>query len=398
MVAHKWCEFIIKKTKIKDFETCRAALDSKLYRVDDSGIIHVKLRWELLVLFGTRAQLTSYDKFRVEFVDGLLKEHCSPLLDCATEIIGSRSPKSNIDINMTCVDHMEQVLNGILMAHEKAFPGASMEEVFDVNIYGSVFHYLDSRCSIAGATTCYPRYEIGYKQRMWSFLRIVEYCEKLSKVERDTLMKSWPQPYKVLYARTKGLNNRIKRRREKSYITAITKYLRELKKQHPDPHRIAEKFSMSKVFENDTYRSVGAVLHIVEDKKNMLASSLYDSAYDNMGFIFQVMLKKSLCGQGSIFVKHIKIAKYITRVYDAVSQINAGNVSSTFKRLNDHAEKVNAMRKALTPLKDMKADVVAMLEAMNVSEADAITTLASFCKLVFAEVKKDMEVYKRALT
>lgn len=398
MVAQKWQEFVVKKPKVKEFETCRAALDPTLYRVDGSGNIHVKLRWELLVLFGTRAQLTSYDKFRIAFVDGLLKEYCTPFLDCETQIIGSRSPKSDIDINMTCAEHMEQVLNGILMAHEKAFPGASMEEVFDVNIYGSVFHYLDARCDIAGATTCYPRYEIGYKQRMWSFLRIVEYCEKLSKVERETLLMSWPKPYQILYAKTKELNKRFRKRKETSYVAAITKYLSELKKRKPDPHMIAEKFSMSKVFENDTYRSVGAVLHIVEQKKNILASSLYDSAYDNMGFIFQVMLKKSLCGDGSIFVKHVKIAKYITRVYDAVYRINAGKVSTEFQKLNEHAEKVNAMRKALTPLKEMKGDVDAMLDAMNLkpNEAPAVSTLAGFCGLVFSEIKKDKEIYEKA--
>jgi hypothetical protein len=395
MVSKKWQEFPLRKEKAKEFDGCRLILDPKLYRVDRDGTTHIKLRWELLVLFGTAAQLRSYDRFRLDFVENLLSKHCAPLLDCKTQVIGSRSPKSNIDINMMCPNpnHMETVLNGILIEFNKAFPNASMEDVFDLNIYGSVFRYLDTRCNIAEASTCYPRYEMGYRQRMWSFLRIVEFCETLGPTEKSTLLSSWPSAYQRLYTNTKSLYRQYgtERNREKMYIKAISKYLNELKKNKPDPHDIAETFSKSKVLEHDTYRSVGAVLHIVENQTNLKTSGMYDSTYDNLGFIFQVILKGSLCGKVTIVVKYVKIAKYITRVYDAVQIINRGRVSSSFKQLNVHSVKINTMRKALAPMKEIAPHVTAMLATMNLDmqSAQTIPLLANLSNMVFRELRKD---------
>jgi len=401
-------EFLLSATKTKAFRLCRPHLNASLYRIDAHGSVFVKLRWELLVQLGTKRQLAQFDKMRLRYINDLLERHCTPLLECDTTIIGSRSPKSNVDINMTCPTHMEEVLHKIFQEQEQRFPGISMEELFDVNIYGSVFHYLDDRCDVRRMTmACYPRYEIGYRQRMWSFLRIVEMCEReLTKSERTAIVTEWPVGYQQLYADTRALYQQHKRHKHSDYIRAISKYMKELARPDPDPRKIAEAFSRSKVIEHDTYRSIGAVLHIVEQRSNLHPSALYDSCYDNIGFIFQVFLKPSLCGAGnSLTNKLIKSAKYIERVFDAVCRINGkkNSVASKFVELNAVSAEINRMRKALARIDEMRPLIVNMTEIIVgtgdiLPSADTVRVLRALTMLILTELKKDTTLNQPAKT
>ena len=391
-------EFPLAKSKSKAFEQCKEHLNSSLYRQDANGNIIVKLRWELLVQFGTKTQLAKIDKMRFIYVNDLLERHCLPLLDCDTQIIGSRSPKSDMDINMTCPKHMEEVLHGIFEEHESRYPGISLEELFDVNIYGSVFHYLDERCDARRMTlACYPRYEMGYRQRMWSFLRIVEMCETYLRGGVKDLIAEWPIHYADLYKDTKVLYMQQKRRKPEGYIRAISSYMKELGQPTPDPHKIAEAFSKSKVLEHDTYRSIGAVLHIVEHKKNMNASSMYDSCYDNLGFVFQALLKESLCGKGVFINKVIKCAKYFERIYDAVCHINA-KTSDQFHELNIIAAEINKKRKALVSGEEMRTPVEALLRLIGCDgKSDETDVLRAYASLLFSVLKPDRTLTAKPL-
>jgi hypothetical protein len=355
-------EFLVAGSKVNEFKRCLGHIDPKLVRFHpERGTYTLKLRWELLVQFGSREQLKRIDAQRVAYIHGLIDKHCKPLIDCHTTIVGSRSPKSNIDINMTCPQHMEEVLHAIFREHKNTFPDASMEEMFDTNIYGSVFQYLDDRrCKdiiSASIQKCYPRFDVGYRQHMWGFLRIVEMCEDyMSKGVRHALVSSWSPKYQKLYADTLALRETLKRRRNTDYVKAVSMYLKELAKKHPDPHRISERFSASKTLEHDTYRSIGAVLHIVDHRKDLPVSSMYDSCYDNLGFVYQALLKTGLCGPGAIVYRVIKSAKYIERVVDAIQVIfkNApATLSLQIKQLEGIAVEINRMRKALAPMKDM---------------------------------------------
>jgi hypothetical protein len=403
-------EFLLSRRKKRAFDHCRQHLDDTLYIIEEDGSIYVKLRWELLVQFGTKKQLARFDKLRVVYVNYLLEKHCTPLLQCHTQVVGSRSAKSNVDINMICPKHMEEVLHGIYQEHDKHFPSISLEELFDTNIYGSVFHFLDDRCDAREMTLeCYPRYEMGYRQRMWSFLRIVELCEReLPKKERVSLVSQLPTEYQNLYTNTKVVFLQQRRRKSDEYVRAISKYMKELARSSPDPHKIAEAFSRSKVVEHDTYRSIGAVLHIVEHRTDLHPSALYDSCYDNLGFVFQQFLKRSLCGKGVLINKLIKSAKYIERIYDAVYRINSKKdsgkknpVSPKFAELNRVAAELNRMRKALVAVDDMRPVVGKMLEviigkddALKLQEKknddSAVTNvLIALTLLILAELKKD---------
>lgn len=389
-------EFLLAKSKAKSFSRCQPFLAATIYRKEHDGSIYVKLRWELLVQFGTKWQLAHFDKLRVAYINDLLERHCTPLLQCHTTIIGSRSPKSNVDINMICPKHMEEVLHAIYQEHEQRFPGISMEELFDANIYGSVFHYLDDRCDTREMTiACYPRYEMGYRQRMWSFLRIVEMCEcHLSKEQCTAMISEWPKAYQKLYGATKTLYQQQKRRKPSQYIRAITAYMKELALPKPNPHAIAEAFSRSKVVEHDTYRSIGAVLHIVEHRKDLHPSALYDSCYDNLGFIFQIFLKRPLCGTGSLTNQLIKSAKYIGRVFDAVRNINDkkdSGVTDRFIELNQVASEINRMRKALVRVEEMRPLVTTMKQIIVGTHdvTNNISVLRALTMMIFKELKKD---------
>jgi hypothetical protein len=404
-------DFVIKARSKQSrlFQGCIESLDPALFTIDPkTGDAIVKLRWELLVMFGSRKQLKDIDAFRVSYIDGLIQKHCTPLIDCHTEIIGSRSPKSNIDINMTCPQHMEQVIHNIFAEHAQAYPNASLEDVFDTNIYASVFRYIDERCpeSQVSPTSCYPRYKLGYRQRMWSFLRVVEMCEAhLTQDERQILLDSWPHTYVKMYQDTRSTLFLPLRRKMShttnetgqmvSYARAITRYLRELSKPTPDPEVIAERFSVSKTLEHDTYRSVGAVLHIVEHRKNMSVSSFFDSCYDNIGFVFQALLKPSICVTNtSTLLRVIKIAKYVERVMDALKIIlnhrNIKSLPTRLKKLEKLCIGINSKRKAVAPVTEIADDVEKVLKIINLPQsASPFEILVALSSLVFGELPAD---------
>ena len=400
-------EFPVSKSKLGAFRQCVVDnhLDTKLFRVHKpSGNVFVKLRWELLVQFGTKTQLRQFDKMRTKYVNDLLHRHCMPFIDCQTKIIGSRSPKSNVDINMTCPKHMEQVLHGIFDEHQKNFPGVSLEELFDTNIYGSVFHFLDERCDADQlqdmTQTCYPRYEPGVRQRMWSFTRIVEMCESyLDRRERKLLLESWPSPYQRLYRVAKSkLMPRVKKATaslsdaEGAYIKAIDTYLTELGKPKPDPHRLSEAFSRSKILEHDTYRSIGAVLHIVEKPRFIRSSSLYDSVYDNLGGVCQCLLKRTLCGTHALDARLIKSAKYVERIHDAVLRIRGSRdaVESDFNELADLSAEINVKRKALVPVEQIRPLLIRARALLSIPDnSTPFQALVAISNVVFLTLKRD---------
>ncbi len=339
-------EFELRASKRKLFNRC--GLAKEMYRVEGKRVF-LLLRWDLLVMFGTNTQLVAWDKYRVKYVQDLLEKHCTPLLECKTRVIGSQSPKSDIDINMTCPKHIEDVLVAIKSDHDSRFK-RSMEDMFDFNVYASVFRYLKDKCEIDRVAACYPRFKLGMRQRMWSFLRIVEYTNALVPSPlRKMVTARWPEVYRKLYTETKHLYDNLRRRKLPSYGRAIRQFFNELNRKPQDPQRIAEAFSFSKFLERETYRSVGAVLHIVERHDSMPKSAYYDSIYDNLGFVFEIMLAPALCVQEDLFyAKVVKTAKYIERILDALKRVQT--LDAKLLEVEGIAQKINQDRKALVKM------------------------------------------------
>jgi hypothetical protein len=380
-------EFELRPSKQKLFEKC--GLTKKLYRVDrETKQVFLLLRWDLLVNFGTKAQLVAWDKFRVKYINTLIERHCTPLLNCKTQIIGSKSPKSDIDMNMTCPQHIEDVLVAIKEDHHSKYK-RSMEEMFDFNVYASVFHYLKDRCNVDRVASCYPRYELGMRQRMWSFLRIVQFVTTLTPAQRRALLAGWPEVHRKLYIDTKKMYERLKLRKLPTYGRAIRKFFDELNKLPEDPRAIAEAFSASKYLEHETYRSVGAVLHIVERHASMPKSGYYDSIYDNLGFIFEIMLAPSLCVEDpSVFkTKVVKTAKYIERIIDALGHVQT--VSPDLSEINAIASNINKDRKALVPVQEMPvAELLALMKVQTQDAANpAVVYVSALSSMLFGQLK-----------
>ncbi len=364
-------EFELRASKRKLFDRC--GLGKGMYRIDGKKVF-LLLRWDLLVMFGTNAQLVAWDKYRVKYVADLLKKHCTPLLECKTHVIGSQSPKSDIDINVTCPKHIEDVLVAIKADHDAKFK-RSMEEMFDFNVYASVFRYLRDKCEIDRVAACYPKYELGMRQRMWSFLRIVEFTSALPPASRKSLTSRWPVEHRRLYTETKVLYDNLRRRRLlPSYGRAIRKFFDELDKKPQDPHKVAEAFSFSKFLERETYRSVGAVLHIVERHGSMPKSAYYDSIYDNLGFVFEIMLAPALCVEDLFYAKVVKTAKYIERILDALKRVQA--LDTKLLQIESIAQKINQDRKALVKMEHIPyPELLKALDAGN-NSLDYITALS----------------------
>lgn len=223
--------------------------------------------------------------------------------------------------------------------------------MFDFNVYASVFRYLKDKCEIDRVAACYPRYELGMRQRMWSFLRIVEFVSVLGPAKKKAVMAGWSQEHRRLYAETKHLYDQLRRRKLPSYGRAIRRFFDELDKKPQDPHKLAEAFSFSKFLERETYRSVGAVLHIAERHGTMPKSAYYDSIYDNLGFVFEIMLAPALCVQDLFYAKVVKTAKYIERILDALKRVQA--LDARLLEVESVAQKINQDRKALVKMEHM---------------------------------------------
>ena len=330
-------EFKLSKKYVKNFNKNKTD-----YRVDDKGNIFLSLKWKLLMKYGTDSQKILWDKFRRKYLLGLLNKYC--VEDCYYYFIGSDSVYSDIDVSISSVNAVE-VLAKIYKEHSLIYKN-SLDKMFDINIYASVLYYLNKKCLGLKYDNmpedCFPKYEASYRQRCYSFVKIVMYM--ISQPTKDLVyfLESIPRSYQRLFndALTMVKNTRYRYASdEENYLYLLKDYRKYLKKpvvKKADINKLMNKYSKFKFLEQETYESVGAVLHIVY-KKDIPRLMYYDSIYDNLGFIFEVVL-----GGGKEF-NILKISKYIERVIDAV-QLMTENPKILF-RLRSVVHILNKYRK-----------------------------------------------------
>jgi hypothetical protein len=163
--------------------------------------------------------------------------------------------------------------------------------MFDTNIYGSTIRQFGKECSDIKTlqTVCHPNYYPLYSQRIWSFLRIVETINKGS-IKKE-FVKTLPTVYKTLYKNAETLSSELSSKTNKTiwYTKYLALYVKAIQNPIANYKVISENFSKCKYFETDAYYTIGAVLHIVENKKNINPDVLYDSIYDNLGFALEVL-------------------------------------------------------------------------------------------------------------
>ena len=146
------------------------------------------------------------------------------------------------------------------------------------------------------------------------------------------------------------------------------------------------KYSICKLFEKDSYRTSGAVLHIVY--KNKLSKLLYyDSVYDNLGFIFNIVKNVKKCDINTM----LKVAKYLERIIDAVQLIRYDTKMSKFK---DDLKFLNESRKMEVKPTNLKSVVDEMYDQLGFKYENKIKFLVGITKFVIDAMPKDELLYK----
>ena len=370
--------FPVKKTKLKVFEECKDNIEEYIYKHDTQ--IYIRFNWNLVTLFATQKQLLKYHNVRKEYINALIDKHCTKDKQCFVKYIGSDTPKSDIDINLNCPT-VQQVVEDIMNEHYDNYKD-SLEDMFDTNIYGSMIRHFGEDCSEVKTlqTVCHPDYYPLYSQRIWSFLRVAETINKQDT--KNKFVKSLSAPYKRLYEKCSNLQ--LPKKHSRAYTKYLALYVQAIHDRNPDYQVISERFSMCKYLETDAYYSIGAVLHIVEHKKNITPAVIYDSIYDNLGFALEILYKNGICHVVIIQLKIMKMCKYLARICDAYRLLTRRDDLDDLYKLS---EKLNQMRKKHRFDKKAVAGVQDLLARLNIKNIDNVAIgLVSF---VLKTIPKD---------
>jgi hypothetical protein len=339
--------------------------------------IYLPLEWKVLLEYGSNFQKIKWDNFRRKYILSIIKKFCDEGNYCYFELVGTKSIKSDIDINIASIN-FPSILKKIEHEHHKIFK-SSLEDMFDINIYGSILHYLTKNCINFPSfeKDCFPNFKSSYRQRCWSFTRIVENIISLPEKERFFLINSFPVQYQKLFY--DSLKLLIK---DSDYLKSIYIYLNSLLKKDK-PEILAEKYSKSKIYEKDSYRSVGAVLDIVY-KIKLSKSLYYDSVYDNLGFIYDIVLKNNK-------INILKISKYMERIILAVNNIKLkeGGIN-LLDDLLDLCKKLNDYRKLLYKPIDLELKVDKFYENIGLRKVSTkIEFLSILTLFILNKLPKD---------
>lgn len=347
--------FLIHDSMVPQFKECEKytythPVQPIFHILDDK--IYVRFLWECIVLFATQEQLDKFDDFRQDYVNHLLKESCSNKKNkCDIQVfkrVGSRAQKSDIDYNIESLRSYE-IIKRIMNIHYKHFQD-DIADVFDLNFYGSIINYEINNP---------PK---DYRQTIWSYLRFVEVIKHLSKDNQQFIYNKLPARDKQLYNDTKTHLEKL----EKQYTPDqnYNNYEKSIKDYHTNSisPEAYELFSLTKYFERESYRSVGAFLFVVNKSNRITVPMLIDCVYDNIGFISEIAVGVTMCNVGTYGYRLLRLPKYIARSLGAISLLRRKqDIKNTrdieIDRLVKFCEKVNHKRKQVTNLEDMKYDI-----------------------------------------
>lgn len=381
-------EFTIVKAKLPLFLKCQKELPPNSYQPYKQSY-RVQMNWERLILFGSDAQIRHFDRLRQIYIQKLLKKHTRRFYKCTIDYIGSHSPKSDIDIELYCSSHLELVHHSILQDHSSKYPHISLNELYDINLYSTIYHYLNPQCTTTKKLllSCYPKQTSNKRQRQWSFVRIVESLMELSPSSRKRILDSFPSSLQSLYKDTTTLLVDIRKKyKNHTQMDYMLYYIGLLKHRTEPPETIAEAFSMASWGEIETYRSIGAILHIVEEIPKLQPSLYYDSIYDNLGFIYDIMCRKTLCFKEQTIYHFVRSTKYMGRILNAMASIHS-NIN--IQCLQSMANAINQKRKAMIPMDQLTSNVEELLNELNVKNFSQIDFLIQFTHFIQSHLPKD---------
>lgn len=381
VLPDKTAYFPLDDKKIEEFSICRPYLEGYVHVIRNK--IYIKFQWNLIVLFATKTQLETYDKVRKYYVQAIILKHCKKQANCYSKFVGSNTPKSDIDVNISC-PIVEKVIHDIHEDHAQHF-NDTLDVMFDTNLYGSVFRYFQKECYHATnvPNLCYPKHKSNYDQRVWSFLRIAETLNKESSLTLKNIVAVMKPEYKHLFNKATTLLHKMQKKKDRQhwYKVYLRAYMKALRDKRYSPHKISEAYSLCKFFEYDAYYTVGAVLHIVEQRNEIEPNSLYDSIYDNLGFAINSMFSYGICHSTFTMIKVSKMCKYIARICDAYRILTNTTVLDNLYKLS---EKINRMRKQSNLQKTkLIHEIDRLFEMMNVQSDNANDIVVAVVRFVF---------------
>lgn len=378
--------FPIKKEKLKVFEECKDNIEEFIHVERD--LVYIRFNWNLITLFATKKQLLKYHKERKLYIHALIARHCTVDKECYIKYVGSDTPKSDIDININC-PNVQEVVAGIMDEHYANYSD-SLEDMFDTNIYGSMIRHFGENCSQVKTlqTACHPDYYPLYSQRIWSFLRVVEVMNAQQE-SKAKFFKSLPAAYKKLYDKCSTKLAELPKKNSKVYSKYLAQYVQAIHQTTLDYKVISETFSMCKYLETDAYYSIGAVLHIVEHKKNITPAVIYDSIYDNLGFALEILYKNGICHVIIAQLKIMKMCKYLARICHAYKLLGGSDLDDLYKL----SEKLNQLRKKHSFNKKSLAKVEDLLARLQIKSTDINDVAIGLVSFILKAIPKDKLLY-----
>ena len=239
---------------------------------------------------------------------GNISEPIVKLETCTATLTGTEPDNwmsdADIIINGNTPNDALNFITQIREIHKRYF-NRSLDDVFDIHLYGTV-----------------PSINIiiPTEQRKWSMLRMAVYLKDiiLKDEKYDLYFKHLRDTYNTKNTWLDETSNQ--EQIFTNYETAV--------KNYSNSPNLAEDYSNTKLYENDSYLSVAAYIDVVyNDKKNLNkpkillnSDQLIDSIYDNFGFIVQILVKSKNEDNENKMMAFIKIAKYILRIMNSISQ------------------------------------------------------------------------------
>ncbi len=322
---------------------------------------NVRFSWETVLLFGSDRQKQAFNRFRTQYIDYLVSRHCNSLSRCKYAVAGTPaelSALSDMDYNFEGPG-MRSAMDKIAQEHSMYFD-ADLNEVFDANMYGTTFKFHDHKD--------YVMSDLDYRrQQVWSFSRVAEVLalsSHVSNADVQAFRKALSDRHDALLSHAVTLAKSCHHYDSSDcYEDRLNRFAR-LRADVVTADAFSdtlESFSRAKIHENETYRTFGAVLHVVEGlKRGQIADPRFfeHSACDNFGFFVQTMCKKLACREDddrtAFFDKVLKASKYIHRTCDALLQLRPVDAGTLAALLYVSGE-ANEARRTTDSLRKRKA-------------------------------------------
>lgn len=329
--------------------------------------------WDNVRAYGTNEQKKAFNQFRRMYVTHLIQQFCYNPKDeiinstidtsrtqntCDYKIIGTPpdSVESDMDFDFKAMENADigVILTKISVEHHKYFD-LELDELFDTNLYGSVFVFDKDEHNN-------PSPQFIKDQNVWSWIRAVELLNNKKYVStplleqfRSNLISSHQTLFNNTLSKSNEMSNNevssnkivfntspisrktfftteklspttnsqygtcpTSRSKTENYRLNLSNYFAKDYKNNFEGK--TECFSSAKYYENETYRSLGAVLHIVNKLVDINENYFIHSVYDQFGFVVENILEEKL-KKPTLDYLIPKTAKYIYRICDAIEKL-----------------------------------------------------------------------------